>query len=166
MEFNYDLLNNYASQVDIKSLNDSSKDLLWCVTRVRAKAYRILDTMGLCYAEGDIREFDAIKDDFIIMWQNLLVVLAQFPEEVKYAEDKVETPRKDAIQTILDTFNGLTSDEDVVGSMRELTRIVGTNEDSSHDKLNYAILMGIVNRIIAWAYPDKPLNDYIKQSII
>lgn len=154
MELTVEKVNELVNQIQISTLSDDTKDLLWCVTRIRTNAYLLIYNMGLCYAKSDPVPFNVIEHFFKDMWINFLTIAAQYPEEIKYNDEKKETPRLDTIKTVTDTFAGLNSDGDIDGSIRELARIVATNEDSNHEHLNYAILVGIMSRIIAWRYPD------------
>ena len=164
MDFTVDFLRELVNKVDLTKIEEEAdKDLLWCVTRIRTRAFMLFGVMGLDYAKSTLPSFDILKPTFDNMWYNLMLVAAHYPEEVKYSEDKVETPRLDILNGIVDTFNGLQSDGDTDGSMRELARIVATNEDSSHEHLGYPILMGIMSRIIVWAYPDVDMADYLSK---
>lgn len=122
-------------------------DVLWAVTSFRANVFCLLKDLGLTRPnESFAGSFNTLLIEDVI--HDYATILSTFPAEIKYNDNEVETPRANALTRTFEVASGLVSDEKEWESAQELARLVGTNADSEHQKLDYAVLMGIVLRIL------------------
>lgn len=125
----------------------AATDVLWRVTALRTDIFCMFKQLKL-YRPGHTKE-EMVLDkqlamDILCDYAN---VLASFPAEIKYTDNKVETPRINALNRTFEVVQGLESDDDTWNSAQELVRLVATNADSEHQRLDYAVLMGIMLKI-------------------
>lgn len=122
-------------------------DVLWCVTSLRTNIFCLFRNLRLSRPgpQPDPVPFDLGLGMEVFF--DFACVLSTFPAEIKYNDDNVETPRRNALDRAFEVAQGLTSDEDTWNSAQELVRLVATNSDSEHQKLDYAVLMGIMLKI-------------------
>lgn len=153
--------NEIAESISLKGVADADKDMIWCVTRMRTGAYLLFSSMGLISPDGQAAEWDVIKDTFRAVLINYFFVAAQHPARIEYAPDNIQTPRLDILNATLSVYEQLTSDENVRDSACELVRIVATSEDSNHEKIGYATLIGLLLKIVEWMYPSVNVNDVV-----
>ena len=127
---------------------EKTPDVLWCVTSLRVDIFCMFRNLELSYPvrkpDGPIN-FD--RTLAIDVFRDYAEVLSTFPAEIKYTDDNIETPRINALNRTFEVAQGLQSDEDVWNSAQELVRLVATNADSEHQRLDYAVLMGIMLKI-------------------
>lgn len=141
----------------VQTIIDKQKktpEVLWCVTSFRTNVFCLLKNLGLTRPDG---VYDAAVVDQQLIADVLCdyaSILTTFPAEIKYNDDNVETPRANALARSFEVMNGLVSDEKEWESAQELSRLVATNADSEHQKLDYAVLMGIVLRILMLLHID------------
>lgn len=148
MNLSFDFLMQLADSTAAK--HATKPDVLWCVTAFRANVYALLIKMGLTQPDGHYPGVDLITEDIKNVVKSYVEVIATFPKEIRYSDEKVEQPRANAINEALKIYEGLQSDEKSWESAQELTRLVATNEDSQNQqKITYDILMGVAMRIMS-----------------
>lgn len=130
------------------SKTEKRPDSLWLVTTFRTDVYILLKKIGTTIPNGIYKGANTITNEILDVVRDFAEILANFPVEIKYNDDKVETPRLNAVERCLEVANGLESDAKHWESAQELTRIIATNPDSEQQKITYDLLMGIVLRIL------------------
>lgn len=135
----------------VKALVDRQEktpDVLWSVTALRTDIFCMFRNLGLSHPgekpDGPINFDRLLAADIFCDYAE---VLSTFPAEIKYTDDNIETPRINALNRTFEVAQGLQSDENVWNSAQELVRLVATNADSEHQRLDYAVLMGIMLKI-------------------
>lgn len=124
-------------------------DVLWSVTSLRTDIYCMFKQLGLSRAGQTKDQMQFNRELAIDIFCDYARVLASFPAEIKYTDDNIETPRRNAVNRTFEIVQGLQSDDDTWTSAQELVRLVATNADSEHQKLDYSILMGIMLKIFS-----------------
>lgn len=127
---------------------EKTPDVLWCVTSLRTDIFCMFRNLNL--SRPNEKPNEPINFDHQLaadIFRDYAEVLSTFPAEIKYTDDNIETPRINALDRTLEVAQGLQSDENVWNSAQELVRLVATNADSEHQRLDYAVLMGIMLKI-------------------
>jgi len=134
----------------VKTVVDHQKetpDVLWCVTSLRTDIFCMFRELHLSYPSECPETLNYDRTLAIDILYDYASVLSTFPAEIKYTDDNVETPRINALNRTFEVAQGLQSDDNVWNSAQELVRLVATNADSEHQRLDYAVLMGIMLKI-------------------
>lgn len=153
--------NQICDSVPLAQISDIDKDMIWCVTRLRLGAYLTFANMGLMDPNLPLGAWETVEPIVKSMLMNYFVLAAQHPAKIEYSAEKIETPRLDILSGTLSVYEQLKSDDNYLDSARELMRIIAVNEDSDHERIGYATLMGIILKIVEWNYPDVDLKQMI-----
>lgn len=158
--------NQICDSVPLAQINDIDKDMIWCVTRIRVGAYLIFSGMGLVNPGAPLGPWENVGPTFKAMLTNYFILAAQHPAKIEYSADKIETPRLDILSATTSVYEQLKSDDNYLDSARELMRLVAVNEDSDHERIGYASLMGIILKIVEWNYPDVDIKQIINDLFV